>query len=94
MLELRELQHRHEPDQAFEDWTRMLRAACRMLVLEADTAHAVTVSATFGDRATSLEALDVAARVVEEYALTADSTLTAYVSTRISRPRDQEGPPV
>ncbi len=90
MLELHELLHGREPDRAFEDWTRILRTACRMLVLRADAADAVTVSATFADHETSLDAADVAACIVEEYGLVVDTTLTAYVSTRISRPRGGE----
>ncbi len=90
MFEIREL-HGQETDRAFQDWARMLRAACRMLVLNAGMADAVRVSATFENYGASLDAADMVTRIVEEYSLSADTTVTTYVSTRISRPRQAEG---
>ncbi len=84
MFELRELHYR-DTDPVFQDWARLVRAACRMLVLNPDVADAVTVAATFVDTETGGNAADVAAELVAEYALIVDGTVGAHVSMRISR---------
>lgn len=85
MLEPHQL-HQPDCDLAVVRWSRMVRSACRQLVLEPSTAYAVRVSAVFDDERAAIGAAEVVAGIVAEHALVADVSFGRAVSARIARP--------